>query len=62
MATDRERDDIRVESGIESLMRCPDCNQEMRLFGIEAASDTRELYSFECDQCRRIEIRGVRIG
>ena len=48
---------------IESLLRCPDCNREMRLFGVELAADgARELYTFECDNCGRLEVRGVRIG
>jgi hypothetical protein len=33
----------------------------MRLLGIEAASLERDLYTFECEKCRRIEVRGVRV-
>jgi hypothetical protein len=58
---DDDGEDIRRMSGVESLMRCPDCNREMRLFGTESAGTARELYTFECDQCGRLEVRGVRL-
>jgi hypothetical protein len=32
----------------------------MRLFGIEALSEICDLYTFECDQCGAMEVRGVR--
>ena len=47
---------------IETLLRCRHCDREMRLLGIEPLNPTRELYTFECDQCGLVEIRGVRIG
>jgi uncharacterized protein with PIN domain len=47
---------------IESLVRCPKCNREMRLFGIEPLNPERELFTFECDRCGRLEVRGVRIA
>jgi hypothetical protein len=47
---------------IEPLIRCPDCKVEMRLFGIEGESPVRDLYSFECTRCGRIEARGVLVG
>jgi hypothetical protein len=47
---------------IESLVRCQTCDREMRLFGIEPLNPTRELYTFECDLCGRLEVRGIRIG
>jgi hypothetical protein len=50
------------DPNIESLLRCPKCNREMRLLGIEPLNPTRELYTFECDQCGQLEVRGVRIS
>ena len=46
----------------ESLLSCPQCRREMRLYGIEAEDSKRELYTFECEGCRRVEVRGVRTG
>jgi hypothetical protein len=47
---------------IKSLMSCPKCNRgEMLLRGIEAESDIRDLFTFECDKCGAIEVRGVRV-
>ena len=43
-----------------SLIRCPHCDREMRLLGAEPEDATRELYTFECDLCGHIEVRGVR--
>jgi hypothetical protein len=31
----------------------------MRLFGVEPETDIRDLYTFECDKCGRLEVRGV---
>jgi hypothetical protein len=47
---------------IEPLMLCPSCGLEMRLFGIESESPIRDLYSFECVKCGRIEARGVLVA
>jgi hypothetical protein len=47
---------------IEPLILCPDCKLEMRLFGIEAESPIRDLFSFECNMCGRIEARGVLVA
>lgn len=47
---------------IESLLLCPLCNIEMRLFGIESESDKRDLYTFECIACGGLEVRGVCLG
>jgi hypothetical protein len=33
----------------------------MRLFGIEAESIKRDLFTFECDKCEYLEVRGVRV-
>ena len=38
---------------------CPICNLKMRLFGIEAESYVRDLYTFECSSCDAVEVRGV---
>jgi len=46
---------------IEPLLLCPVCNIEMCLFGIEAESEKRDLYTFECVTCRGLEVRGVRV-
>jgi hypothetical protein len=46
---------------IKALLLCPSCNVEMHLFGIEAESDARDLYSFECNACGVLEVRGVRV-
>jgi hypothetical protein len=34
----------------------------MRLFGIEPESEIRDLYTFECHNCGRLEARGVLIA
>ena len=47
---------------IEPLLVCPDCKIEMRLFGIEAESAIRDLFTFECITCGRIEARGVLVA
>lgn len=47
---------------VQPLVACPKCNLEMRLFGIEAESDVRDLYTFECGSCRALEVRGVLVG
>jgi hypothetical protein len=47
---------------IKPLILCPDCEIEMRLFGIEGESAIRDVYSFECTKCGRIEGRGVLVG
>ena len=47
---------------IKPLMTCPKCNRgEMFLRGIEPESPTRDLYTFECDKCGALEVRGVRV-
>jgi hypothetical protein len=33
----------------------------MRLFGIEAESPKRDLFTFECDKCGHLEVRDVRV-
>lgn len=48
---------------VDALLSCPRCGREMCLFGIEPdpEAEKRELYTFECDQCGAIEVRGVRL-
>jgi hypothetical protein len=38
-------------------IRCPSCDDEMRLVGIETESDI-DLYTFDCERCGKIEVRG----
>jgi hypothetical protein len=38
-------------NSVQPLVECPKCNLEMRLFGTEAESDVRDLYTFECGSC-----------
>ena len=47
---------------IKALLLCPKCKLEMRLFGIEAESEVRDLYTFECSECRGLEVRGVLVS
>ncbi len=47
---------------IKSLITCPKCNREMRLFGIEEESDKRNLFTFECVECGHLEVRGVLVA
>jgi hypothetical protein len=49
-------------SSVEPLIFCPDCKLEMRLFGIEAQNAIRDLYTFECQNCGRVEARGVLVS
>ena len=46
----------------KSLIACPKCNLEIRLLKIEAESDLRDLFTFECSKCGALEIRGVLVG
>jgi hypothetical protein len=46
---------------IMALLLCPHCDLEMCLLGIEAESDKRDLYTFECSACGDLEVRGVRV-
>ena len=40
-----------LANSVQPLVECPKCNLEMRLFGTEAESDVRDLYTFECGSC-----------
>jgi hypothetical protein len=44
-----------------ALLLCPNCNDEMLLFGVEPDGPKRDTYTFECDNCDRLEVRGVPI-
>jgi hypothetical protein len=55
-------DEDSYDTNIQALARCPKCDREMRLFGVEPMNPTRELYTFECDECGHLEVRGVRIS
>ena len=46
---------------LEPLLRCPLCKIEMRLIGIEPEKAGRELYTFECLKCERLEVRVVNV-
>jgi hypothetical protein len=46
----------------QPLILCPRCNMEMRLFGVEAESEVRDLYTFDCARCGQLEIRGVLVS
>jgi hypothetical protein len=53
--------DMPSEEPIKALLLCPNCNVEMRLFGIEGGSAARDLFTFECSVCDLLEVRGVRV-
>ena len=44
---------------IQPLIACPKCKLEMLLRGTKAESNTRDLYTFECAMCGKLEVRGV---
>lgn len=44
---------------IEPLILCPTCKVEMRLFGIEPQKPGRDVFTFICGSCGRLEVRGV---
>ena len=48
------------ETPAPAMLLCPQCDLEMALLGIEAETDTRDLYTFECSACGGLEVRGVR--
>jgi hypothetical protein len=43
----------------EPLILCPDCKSEMHLFGLEAETEERDLFTFECPNCGRLEARSA---
>ena len=46
---------------IAALLACPNCSREMVHLGTESESDKRDLYTFECDDCGLLEVKGVRV-
>jgi hypothetical protein len=48
-------------TSVPALVGCPLCKREMVLFGIESEADKRELYTFKCEDCSHLEVRGVRL-
>jgi hypothetical protein len=46
---------------IKPLLSCPKCGLEMRVLGIESENAKRDIYTFECDRCDTLEVRGVRV-
>jgi len=52
----------KTDAPLKALLLCPNCNVEMCLFGIEAESAARDLYTFECSACGGLEVRGVRVS
>ena len=47
---------------VQSLIVCPTCKLEMRLLGTEAENDIRDLYTFQCAMCGKLEVRGVLVA
>ena len=47
---------------IQPLLQCPTCKLEMRLLGTEAENDIRDLYTFQCAMCGKLEVRGVLVA
>jgi hypothetical protein len=45
----------------KSLLMYPECKLEMRLMGIEPKEPSRDLFTFECTKCKRMEVRSVRL-
>jgi hypothetical protein len=43
------------------LLLCSACKLEMRLVGIEVEEPGRDLFTFECDACKRLEARSARL-
>jgi len=46
-------------NNVQSLIVCPTCKLEMRLLGTEPENDIRDLYTFQCAMCGKLEVRGV---
>lgn len=52
---------VKRKTLVKSLLTCPGCKIEFRLFGIETETVERDLYTFECTKCGRLEVRGVNV-
>jgi hypothetical protein len=50
-----------AKTPVPALLICPHCNVEMGLLGIESETETRDLYTFECNACGGLQVRGVRV-
>ena len=48
-------------NGVYPLVQCPKCNLRMRLSGIEPEKPGRDLFTFECSGCGRVEVMAVPI-
>ena len=46
---------------IKPLLSCQKCGREMRILGIEPEGPKRDIYTFECESCDALEVRGVRL-
>ncbi len=57
-----QKTDMPSEEPIKALLLCPNYNVEMCLFGVEAQTAARDLYTFECSACGGLEVRGVRVN
>ena len=44
-----------------SLIVCPHCKLELFLVGIEMERPGRDVFTFECLKCHRVEARGVAV-
>ena len=44
------------------LLLCPKCKLEMMLRGTETESAIRDLYTFQCAMCGKLEVRGVLVA
>jgi hypothetical protein len=60
----RPRIDIDVgqtPSNAALLLDCMICKLEMRLVGIESDDSDRDLFTFECSKCGRVETSSARL-
>ncbi len=51
--------DTLSKAPVQPSLLCLLCSIEMRLFGIEADSKSRDLYTFECVNCGGLEVKRV---
>jgi hypothetical protein len=50
-----------TERAMGSLVLCPKCNIEMRLYGFELGNGSRDRYTFQCTNCRHLDVRRIRL-
>jgi hypothetical protein len=48
-----------IQAKATFILDCAVCKREMRLVGIETEELGRDLFTFECSECRRIEARSA---